>query len=201
MPEETSLQPQDDKAHDFMQRLTPRMRSFAEHYAITGNILRSTTLAGYSPKDTGHGHVLLKREDVKSAVAYYRELYAEKSLYTPEKVLRQWAMMASVDLTQFLTDDYRLKKPSEMTEEQREQFSIALTGLEPTRYGTKAQFAKVDALVNLGKLLKMYEPEEKGGGEGLILNINVGQQVTVEAQDMDLGPFTLHLPEDEAQEP
>lgn len=189
----------DVPSEDWLTKMSQRMRRFAEYYATTGNILRSTTLAGYSPKDTGHGHALLKREDVQRAVEYYREVYAEKSLYTAEKLVRQWALMASIDLTEYLNDDFTLKTMDQLTEQQREHLSQALVGIETVKsgrgsIGARMRFAKVEALENLGRLMKLYDAD-KSAGEGLILNINVGQERAVEATAVDVGPFTIHIPE------
>jgi hypothetical protein len=189
--------PNDDD-HDFLARLTPKMQKFAEYYAVNQNILRSTILAGYSAKNTGYGHALLKNPDVQHAVAYYQMIHTEKSLYTPDKLVRQWALMASIDLTELMNADYTLRPLDELTEEQRAHLAVALVGFDAPaggrRQGARARFAKVEALENLGKLMKLYD-KDKTDGEGLILNINVGQHMTVEATEADLGPFTLRFEE------
>lgn len=192
-------QKQEVMGSDILKSLTPAMQKFSEHYAVSGNIRRSSIMAGCYPD---YGHQLLKREDVQLAVAYWQEVYAERSMFTPEKLVRQWALTASVDLTEYVNDDYTMKLMSELTEEQRQHLGAALVGLEVTekagkRY-VKPRFAKVEALENLGKLMRLYGDEKGQGGEGLTLNINLGQQVNVgqfqEGSEEDLGPFKVRLP-------
>jgi hypothetical protein len=181
--------------------MTPGQKQFAEHYAFNGKIRTSSILAGFFPD---YGHQLLKRKDVQLAIEYWRAVYAEKSLYTPEKLIRQWSQMASIDLTEYVNDDYSLKPLSELSEEQRKSLGAALVGLEVTRRAgkpsAKAKLAKIEALENLGKLLHLYG-EEQRQGEGLTLNITLGQQLRLghseghaEASEADVGPFRVRLP-------
>mgnify|MGYP001559016095 FL=1 len=176
--------------------LTPAVRKFSELYAINHNISKSSTLAGCHPD---YGFQLVKRPSVQAAIAYYQEIYRDTCLYNETKLMRQWSAMASIDLTEYVDDDYTLKPLSQLTESQRVHLGMALVGLEVTvRHGqrfVKPRYAKVEALENLGKLMHLYT-EDKGSAEGLTLNINLGQQVNVgqaEGSSDDLGPFSVKL--------
>jgi len=197
-----TVQEEGARGNQVLKRLTPTAQKFAEHYAINGNIRRSSILAGCYPD---YGHQLLKREDVQQAVEYWRAVYAERSMYTPEKLVRQWTLMASVDLLDYVDDDYALKPLDKLTQEQRAHLGTALVGLEITekagkRYA-KPRFAKVEALENLGKLMRLYA-DDRLPGEGLTLNIvlsqvNVGHSA---GSEEDLGPFRVVLPPETARE-
>jgi hypothetical protein len=180
--------------------LTPGQKKFAEQYAFNGKQRTSSILAGYFPD---YGHQLLKRADIQLAVEYFRAIYAEKTLYTPEKLIRQWSQMASIDLTEYVRDDYSLKPLSELSEEQRKSLGAALVGLDLIRSvgkpRAKAKLAKLEAMENLGKLMHLYT-EDKRHGEGLTLNIMLGSQnapghsEASEASEADVGPFRVRLP-------
>jgi hypothetical protein len=174
------------------------MRKFAEHYAATGNISKSLVMAGYSPRATGHGQYLLKRPDIQDAVAYYQAVFADAAAYTPEKLVRQWAMMAAFDITACLNPDGSLKRLDALDPATRDALRLALVGVEFKNGRAKYHFAKVEALIQIGRLLGLYDKETAGAGEGLTLTINVGANVTVQAAAQghhdDLGPFTMHLP-------
>jgi len=89
--------------------------------------------------------------------------------------------MASVAIGDAVDDDWSLKPPSQLTPDQR----AALTGVEVVekngRRYAKATFAKAQAMEHLGRLNHMYETD-KAKGEGLSLQITLGQSVTVDGQ-------------------
>lgn len=180
-----------------LKDLTPAARKFSELYALNNNISKSSILAGCH---ADYGHSLLRLPAVQQAVAYFRAVHLDKALYTETKLMRQWAQMASIDLTEYIDDDYALKPLSQLTDEQRQHLGMALVGLEVTEKAgkrfVKPKLAKVEALENLGKLLHLYA-EDKSQGEGLTLNITLGQQVNVgqsEGSSEDVGPFRVVMP-------
>jgi hypothetical protein len=183
--------------YDAFQGLTPKAVDFSRYYALSHNAEGSARLAGYRPT---YGHQLLGDVRVQEVVAYYRELFASQTTYTPEKILHQWAQMASVDVTTLCDDEWTMKPPSQLTEDQRQ----ALTGFEViekhNRRYIKPTFAKAQALEHLGRLHKMYQ-EDKSKGEGLSLHITLGQSVSVDgvAQTQSLGhiQITTHQALDE----
>ncbi len=191
------LEEGDGRNQDVLKELTPAGLKFAELFAVNNNVSKSSVLAGCHPD---YGHRLLKLPAVQHAVAYFRAVHVEKALYTESKLLRQWALMASVDLTEYVDDNYVLKPLSILTADQRMQLGSALVGLEVMEKNgkrvVKAKFAKVEALENLGKLLHLYA-EDKAQGEGLTLNITLGPHANgghAEGTHEDIGPFSVRLP-------
>ena len=184
---------------DVLKGLTPGQRKFSEFYAVYDNKQKSALLAGYGED---YGHYALGLPSVQRAVEYFREIHREKTLYSQEKLLRQWSAMASIDLTDYVTDDYELKPLNELTADQREHLGLALVGLEVTekrgRKQVKPKYAKVEALESLSKIMKLYGEKNQQTGEGLTLHINLGQHVNVEQHPeetvRDLGPFSVRLP-------
>jgi len=99
---------------------------------------------------------------------------------------------ASVNLAEMVEEDWSLKAPSQLTPDQQ----VALTGVEVVEKGgkryAKATVAKAQALEHLGRLHKMYE-QEKSKGEGLSLQITLGQSVSVDgvAQTQHVGHLQI----------
>ena len=184
---------------DVLKGLTPGQRKFSEYYAVYDNKRKSALLAGYGED---YGHYALTLPSVQRAVEYYRAIHHEKTLYTQEKIVRQWAAMASINLTDYVTDDYELKPLSQLSVAQREHLGAALVGLEVTekrgKKNIRPKYAKVEALEALSKMMHLYGEKNHQTGEGLTLHINLGQQVTVDQQSeetvRDLGPFSVRLP-------
>ena len=195
------LQKQDVSAStvpECLENLTPKQKKFAELYALNGNASKSVLLAGYEASGTEHviGNALVHNPRVMPAIAYYRALYEDASTYTPKKIIKEWAEMASVDVSEFVTDDWDLRPKGQLTKAQRR----ALVGLEVIEKKdgrtVKPKFAKVEALKELGKLLHMYA-EDTAGNKGLDITINLGNQVNVSlatssvASDTDIGHLTI----------
>jgi hypothetical protein len=181
-----------------LENLTPKQKKFAELYAVNGNAAKSALLAGYKTTGDGGdiGYALSHNPNVIPAVEYYRAIFADQSTYTPEKVIKEWCEMASVDVSAFVDDDWDMVSKSQLTPAQRH----ALVGLETsdTKFGRKVKpkFAKVEALKELGKLLGMYASEE-GKSQGLDIQINLGTQVNVSVSehstetDTEIGHLTI----------
>ncbi len=163
-----------------LENLTVKQRKFAELYAVNGNASKSAILAGYQTAGNGHdiGYALVNNVRVIPAIEYYRELFADSTAYTPEKIVKEWAELASVDVSEFVTDDWDIKPKDQLTAAQRQ----ALVGLEIVEKKdgrtVKFKFAKVEAKKELGKLLGMYQ-ESSNGSTGLDITINLGNQVNV----------------------
>lgn len=179
-----------------LERLTPKQKKFAELFAVSDNASKSARLAGYSTESSDGGYQLAHNPRVLDAVAYYRELFADATQYTPEKIIKEWAQLASVDVSAFVTDDWELRPKGQLTEAQRR----ALVGLEviDKKDGrtVKPKFAKVEALREIGRLLGMYA-DEQAGSKGLDITINLGNQVNVSVDtssvstDTEVGHLTI----------
>jgi hypothetical protein len=151
---------------------------------LYNNALKSARLAGFNVSNSpNYPYQLLARNDVQEGIQYYRHVYDSPAFYTQEKIIHQWSAMADFDILTCCNDDYSLKNLSELTPEQRKSLGIALQGLEVTeRNGKrfiKPKLARAEALEQLGKIKRLYA-DEKQQGQGLALNISIGQQVTTQ---------------------
>lgn len=164
-----------------LHTLSERQQKFCQFYALYSNGAKAALLAGYSPgSETSLPPGLLRKPAIQAGIAYFKEVYGTHTMYTGEKVLHQWATMASFDILDCCEDDYSLKPLHALTEDQRARLGTALVGLEVIEKGgkrfVKPQLAKAEALKELGKLLRLYG-ETDGQGQGLHLNITMGHHV------------------------
>ena len=182
-----------------LAQVTPQMQKFAEFYALHDNALKAWVLAGYTP-NTGAPYRLRDDPRIQTLVTYYRAVYAEASLYTPAKIVRQWASMASFDLTALLNDDWSIKSLNDLPEAVRHHLALALVGIDvtekPNTRTIKPRFAKTEALEHLGRLLKLYE-QDKQSGEGLTIQITVqsSQDPQLFQEGVDIGPVQIRVHE------
>ena len=163
--------------------VSPNVHKFAELYAANGNGLQSLRLAGFSVTNTSnYGGRLLADARVAALVEHYRAVHADTAAYTGAKLVRQWARQASYSPADLLNDDWSVKLLSDLTDDQREHLRDALVGFEVVEKSgsrtVKPRFARVEAQEHLGRLMRLYA-DDKGTGEGLTLNILLGQQATV----------------------
>lgn len=167
---------------DSLSNLTVQAQRFSEYYASSGVPHRAAILAGYSATSAlAHSYRLLDDPRIQDAVAYYREVHASTSLYTPEKITQQWSNMASFDILECCNDDYSLKNISELTPDQRKALGVALVGLKIVERNGKryveAKLARETALQELGRINRMYA-DDKTQAQGLTLIVNLTQQIT-----------------------
>ncbi len=178
------LQNQEDTGMAWLKKLTPKQRSFAEMYAVHGNGSKAVLLAGYETANDGHdiANALRHNPLVLQAIEYYRALFASESDFSPEKVLKSLAEMASVDVSAFVTDEWDLRPKGQLSEAQRR----ALVGLEVIEKKdgrtVKPKFAKLEALKELAKIMGMYADVDENRKDGLAITINLGQQVNVNGE-------------------
>ena len=194
-PVEAAPIAQEEEEASFLNSITPQVRQFCQFYAINKSVVQCSALSGLTQEYISGR--LLKRTDVQKAILYYETIYLNKYIYDREKLLRQWSAMASINLLEYMDDNYKLKPLSDLTAEQKEHLGMAIIGTDGGKgKGRKPKFAKVEAMINLGKLLHLYD-NEKGGADGLTLNIHLGQQMNMpsgEDATEDLGPFRYHTP-------
>lgn len=179
--------------------VSPNVAKFCEVYAANGNAVQSLLIAGFAPSSAyGYQARLLSDSRVKALIEYYRAVHADTAAYTGTKLVRQWARQASYSPADLLNDDWTVKMLSDLTEDQREHLRDALVGFEVIEKSgsrtIKPRFARVEAQENLGRLMRLYA-DDKGSGEGLTLNIHVGQQTTVVGDGEEPGQLHIRLGE------
>ena len=206
-PENTDLQAIDNKGvttiDEIMRSVRPNVVRFCELYAANGNQVKSALLAGFV---SGYGAQLWTDPRVRALVAYYREVYAEQAGLTRDALVKLWARQASFSPAVLLQDDWSLKRLDELTSDQREHLHDALLGIEVVekqgQRTVKPRFNRQLAQEHLGKLFGMYgDDKESEKRDGLTLNINVGQQITVgEGEVEEIGHLRVRLPADDQGE-
>jgi hypothetical protein len=194
--------PQDhsDPEPHVLTALNERQREFCKHYVMTkGNATKSALLAGYAVANGHHAHAqrLLAMPHVQEGVAYYRELFSAQLNYDREKVLYDLAVMAAVDVSEFVDDEWQPVRKSQLSEEHRR----ALVGLEVIRKQEtttiKPKYARLEALREIAGILGIKE-RDKGTGQGLSLQISLGQSVHVDGATVaqQVGHVQIHTHED-----
>jgi hypothetical protein len=206
MPDPNALPvPQGDLDGDpsVLKSLNERQREFCKNYILTkGNAYKSAQLAGYAVETSRTQTTrLLAMPHVQEGIAYYRELFSAQLNYTREKVLYDLAVMAAVDVSEFVGEDWQPVRKSQLSEEHRR----AMVGLEVIRKSEtttiKPKYAKLEAIKEIADILGLKD-HEKGKGEGLSLNIQLGTQVNVDGQTVSqqVGHVQIHTTQQAPEE-
>lgn len=181
--EPTKSVAQEGEGVEVLKGLSVRAIKFCELYAVEPIALKAGRLAGFAVDiSPNYPYQLLDDIRIKQAIEYFKAVNASSTIYTPEKIKAQWAMMADFDILDCCKADYSLKNLDELTPDQRKRLGRVLVGLDVVekngkRY-VKPKMAREQALIELGKLNRMYADDTKQG-QGFELTINVGQQVSI----------------------
>ena len=110
-------------------KLNRRQSDFVEEYLIDLNATQAAIRAGYSKK-TAHviGHQNLRKPKILERIQARREELRKSLEITPERVLREEARLAFVDVGDLFDDQGRLLDVSEVPEDARR----AIAGIEIT---------------------------------------------------------------------
>ncbi len=192
--------PQDhsDPESHVLKPLNERQREFCKHYVMTkGNASKSAQLAGYAVETSRTQPTrLLAMPTIQEGIAYYRELFGAQLNYDRDKVLYDLAVMAAVDVSEFVDDEWQPVRKSQLSEEHRR----ALVGLEVIRKQEtttiKPKYARLEALREIAGILGIKE-RDKGTGQGLSLQISLGQSVHVDGATVaqQVGHVQIHTHE------
>ena len=153
--------------------MTPRQERFVEEYLVDLNATQAAIRAGYSARSArGNAYGLLKRPEVKAAVARGRARLARSSQVTAERVIQEYATLAFSDLRE-LADwgpEGVVPKPSS---ELGAEAARALAEVSDTRSRSGSGTVKVKlhdkkgALDALARHLKLFvERHELTGKDG-----------------------------------
>ena len=163
----------------------------AQEFALSGRRHAAMIKAGYAHGSSGRwGTELFRRPYMRRLVAYYRTLYCDTAFFDKEKLLKQWSRQASFSPMTLLNDDWSIKRLDAMTSDEQAHLAEALLGVEVVEKAghrtIRPRFDRMKAQEELGKLLGLYK-DEKGQGEGLSLQINIGQQTRASVTEGDDG--------------
>ena len=193
--------PQDhsDPESHVLKPLNERQREFCKHYVMTkGNVLQSAILAGYAAGhgNTAHAYRLPDMPHVQAGIAYYRELFGAQVGYDRDKLLYELGLMASVDVTEMVDDDWQVIPKSKLSKEHRQ----AMVGLEVIQKSDsrtiRPRYAKLEAKKEIAELLGLKQHDKKEG-QGLSLQISLGQSVHVDGATVaqQVGHVQIHTHE------
>ena len=100
-----------------MTGLSARQARFVAAYVVEPVASRAAAVAGYKRADVA-GCRLLKRPEVRAAIAAQQAVALQASTLTAAKVLETLHLIATTDMRDFYTDDGTLKQPQDWTRAQ-----------------------------------------------------------------------------------
>ncbi len=107
--------------------LTPKQQRFVEEYLIDLNATQAAIRAGYSENTAGSiGHENLKKPEIQEALTEARAKLAERTSITPDRVLKEYAKLAFLDIRKAFDEDGNLKPIHSIDDDT----AAAIAGLE-----------------------------------------------------------------------
>lgn len=155
------------------RKLTARQSAFVEAYLVSMNATQAAKEAGYSAKTAySAGERLLRNVEVVAAIDAARAERSERTMIGADRVLRELARIAFLDIAKAFNADGSLKPLSEMDEDTRR----AVSGLEVAEikdadgipYGTIRKIKlsdKIRALELIGKHVGLFDQKVTIGGD------------------------------------
>ena len=162
--------------------MTPRQTRFVGEYLVDLNASEAALRAGYSPRTAAsQGGRLLQNVEIAAAIAAAQAKRAERTEVTQDRVVREFAKLAFVEMGAFVEwgkDGVTLKESAELTPELRAAISEVSETI--TEHGGTVRFKlhdKKGALDSLARHLGMFpskvELTGKDGGVPLAATVNV----------------------------
>lgn len=159
------------------KKLTPKQQRFVDEYLIDLNASAAAIRSGYSKKTAGEiGFENLKKPEIVAAIQKAFVDRSERTEITADKVLREIAALATVDMGDLAKWDgrsVRLKASHRLAEMVRR----AVVEVSQTKEGVRVKLAsKTTALDMLCKHLGMYAPSrmEHTGKDGKPIKLGGG---------------------------
>jgi phage terminase small subunit len=167
--------------------LDPREERFVTLYVDNPNGTQAAIAAGYAPRSA---HVtasrLLKRAKVRDAIARRNaELLLELD-FTPQRIVREIAKVAAVNMADFMTIDEQGLPHIDMSGVKRRHLA-AIASVENTDKGVKYKaHDKLKALDMLAKMARLYPADRTeltgaDGGPIQSATVNVNHTMDIEA--------------------
>lgn len=171
-----------EKSESVNKRVGPRQRRtrFIKEYLVEHNATKSAIAAGYSEKTAGAaGARLLKDVKVREAIEAENDKVNQKLEINVERVKKELARLAFYDPRKFFKDDGSLIPISELDDDT----AMALAGMDVNElfdgageershvgYSKKVKLVdKLDALVALGRHLKMFTDRVEVNADGALI--------------------------------
>lgn len=139
-------------------KLTDKEARFCDEYLIDLNATQAAIRAGYSEKSAGViGFETLKKPKVQERIQALQKNIAERNGVTQDRIIKELARIAFVDIASMFQDDGTLKPMSELTEEQTRAIGsikeFSYTYGDGSEKATK-EFKLNDKLSAIEKLMK-----------------------------------------------
>jgi phage terminase small subunit len=143
----------------------PREDRFATFYVENPNGTQAAIAAGYSPKSAHTiAHRLLKRSNIKDAIARRNAELMVRYNFTPDRIIRELAKIAGVNIADYLNAE---RTGVDLTKATRDQLA-AIASVEAGELGLKIKLAdKLKALTELAKLARLY-PVDRAEISGVV---------------------------------
>lgn len=134
--------------------LTPKQQRFVEEYLIDLNATQAAIRAGYSPETAySIGSENLKKPEIATAIEAARKNLSETSGITLERVQKEYARLAFLDIRKAFDEEGRLKPIHELDDDT----AAAIAGIE-----TEALFeGRGDDREMIGRLHKLRLSDKK----------------------------------------
>lgn len=101
-----------------MKKLTAKQQRFVDEYLVDLNASAAARRAGYSAKTAGQiGERLLKKVEVRQALAEAIKARRERTHITQDRVLRELSRIAFFDIRRLYNADGTLKRPDQLDDE------------------------------------------------------------------------------------
>jgi phage terminase small subunit len=154
------------------RKLNARQARFSQEYVLDLNATQAAIRAGYSKKTAGQiGERLLKKVEIAAAIAAAKAERSERTMIGADRVLRELARIAFLDIGKAFTEGGQLKPLHEMDEDTRR----AISGLEVSalyadgeNIGTLSKIklsVKLKALELLGRHVGLFDSRVMVGGD------------------------------------
>lgn len=165
-----------------MSELTDKQERFCNEYLIDLNATQSAIRAGYS-ENTAYaiGSENLKKPEIQERIQELNKARVERTEISQDKVLKEFAKIAFIDIREFYDINGRLKLPHDLSD----AAAASLSGIDideiwgSDMMGNKEKIGetkkvrlhnKISALENLGKHLGIFEKDNDQSKPTNIIN-------------------------------
>lgn len=130
-------------------KLTPKQARFVEEYLVDLNATQAAVRAGYSARSAKQvGYENLTKPYIQSAIQDYQKQLAVEAGVTPEKIVKELAKLAFLDINDLFDSDWNLKNASQVPN----HVKAAITSVSKTTTTAGSSTVKVTLTNKLGAI-------------------------------------------------
>jgi phage terminase small subunit len=146
--------------------LTDKQQRFVEEYLIDLNATQAAIRAGYSEESARSiGSENLTKPDIQEAISDARARLTEAAQVTQERIVREYAKLAFLDIRKAFDSEGRLKPIGEMDDDT----SAAIAGLEVE----ELYEGRGEAREHIGRIHKVKLADKKGSLDSLARHLGM----------------------------